>query len=387
MASMPHSLRNCTLLLIALLVAGSAGCRAADWPLWQSYRSHFLDQQGRIIDHQGNERTTSEGQSYAMFFALVANDRSTFDRLLSWTSSNMAQGDLTQHLPAWLWGRHPDGTWSILDPNPASDADAWIAYDLIEAGRLWNTPRYSKIGFAMLSQIARREVIYLPGFGPMLAPGVAGFQHPTGYTVNASYLPLFVFERLAAVDPSGPWQHIALGIPRLVRQTSVHGFVMDWSEFTPGQGFHPGVAHPENAAEKPLGSYDAIRVYLWAGMIDSHNPQRPAMLNALAGMSNYLADHDAPPEKVSDQGVPIAQDGPVGFSAAVLPLLRALPYMEKAAGRQTVRLHRLMDAGSGLYGPGQTYYDQNLSLFATGFIEGRFRFGPGGELKVEWTHG
>ena len=46
-------------------------------------------------------------------------------------------------------------------------------------------------------------------------------------------------------------------------------------------------------------------------------------------MSGYLADHDAPPEKVSDQGIPVAQDGPVGFSAAVLPYLSAFPRLSK----------------------------------------------------------
>jgi len=39
-----------------------------------------------------------------------------------------------------------------------------------------------------------------------------------------------------------------------------------------------------------------------------------------------------------------------------------------------------------LYGKDLAYYDQNLALFATGYLDSRFRFGPGGELKVEWTH-
>jgi endoglucanase len=43
------------------------------------------------------------------------------------------------------------------------------------------------------------------------------------------------------------------------------------------------------------------------------------------------------------------------------------------------------DAASGLYGKDLAYYDQNLALFATGFLDDRFRFGSGGELKVEWA--
>ena len=84
-----------------------------------------------------------------MFFALVANDRARFDKLLGWTQDNLAGGDLTQRLPAWSWGKSPDGSWKILDPNPASDADLWMAYALLEAGRLWHEPRYEKLGTAM----------------------------------------------------------------------------------------------------------------------------------------------------------------------------------------------------------------------------------------------
>ncbi len=94
----------------------------------------MIDSQGRVIDHSAQDRTTSEGQSYAMFFALVDNDRIRFDKLLNWTEVNLAGGDLTQRLPAWSWGKSPDGSWKILDQNPAADADLWIAYSLLEAG-------------------------------------------------------------------------------------------------------------------------------------------------------------------------------------------------------------------------------------------------------------
>lgn len=137
-------------------------------------------------------------------------------------------------------------------------------------------------------------------------------------------------------------------------------------------------------ASGPGGSYDAIRVYLWAGMIDFHDPSRDLILQAAPAMSGFLANHDAPPEMVSDQGIPGEQDGPIGFSAAVLPYLHAYPDSSRAAARQLIRLNAQRNAASGLYGKDIAYYDQNLALFATGFLDARFRFGPEGELKVEW---
>ena len=102
--------------------------------------ARFIDAQGRVFDPQGDQHTTSEGQAYAMFFALADNDRATFDRVLAWTQANLANNDLSTHLPAWLWGKDKDGQWKALDPNSASDADVWMAYTLIEAGRLVEQP-------------------------------------------------------------------------------------------------------------------------------------------------------------------------------------------------------------------------------------------------------
>jgi endoglucanase len=372
----------------SLLLCMGAGCKERTWTLWNSYSARFIDTQGRVFDARGDQHTTSEGQAYAMFFALVDNDRGCFDRVLNWTQANLAQGDLHTHLPAWQWGKDKDGQWKALDPNSASDADTWMAYTLVEAGRLWDEPSYADLGRSMMALIAQKEVADLPGFGPMLLPGATGFQHGKSTTLNPSYLPEFIFARLGVVDPAGEWAQIAKGIPTLILQSSRHGYAMDWVDYYPGDGFYP-VAKPSAANQAtaandgPGGSYDAIRVYLWAGMMDK-SPARAAILNAVPEMSVYLANHDAPPEMVSEDGVPLEHDGPIGFSAAVLPYLRAYRGLSREVGRQLVRMDAERNPSSGLYGKDPRYYDQNLALFATGFLDGRFRFGPEGKLKVEW---
>ncbi len=372
------------------MFSAAGGCKDRPWQLWHSYSARFIDPvSGRVFDPNGDQHTTSEGQAYALFFALAANDRATFDRVLGWTQCNLAQGDLGTHLPAWLWGKNKSGHWAILDANSASDADTWIAYTLLEAGRLWNSPSDAMLGRAMMALIAKSEVTDLPGFGPMLMPGPTGFQQANSWTLNPSYLPVFLFERFAAVDPDGPWRQIALGIPRLLQQGSRHGYAMDWVKYVPGDGFYPAINPAANAqagpaADTPCGGYDAIRVYLWAGMMDREDAARAAILNAVPAMSAYLADHDAPPEKVDEEGIPSGKDGPVGFSAALLPYLRAFPDLSRAAARQMIRLSVEKDAETGLYGKDKAYYDQSLTLFAMGFLDARFRFGSAGELKVEW---
>src|SRR5205809_4581004 len=109
----------------------SVACDAQDWQsLWKSYAASFMDNQVRIIDHDAGDRTTSEGQAYAMFFALVANDRSRFDGLLRWTEANLSSGDLATHLPSWLWGRRPDDRRDGVNGNSLADPDVWMPHTL-----------------------------------------------------------------------------------------------------------------------------------------------------------------------------------------------------------------------------------------------------------------
>jgi endoglucanase len=430
---MSRLMSRCALIGILLVAAACAGCRQGPWSLWHAYADGFMDVQGRVIDRSAGDRSTSEGQAYAMFFALADNDRSRFDRLLTWTQNNLADGDLGTRLPGWLWGRTPTGEWKVLDANPASDADCWMAYSLIEAGRLWKNEGYATLGRQMMGMIAKQEVAELPGFGPMLMPGTTAlFVHNQTWTVNPSYVPMFLFQRFNSTDPSGPWGEIAMNIPRLLRDSSRRGFAMDWVNFVAEDGFvpapgprpaqpvtpvqpaakadvaaagqstaakpvlaaaNPAAADPPPttgqtaapAAKPPMGSYDAIRVYLWAGMTDRANGAQADLMAAIPGMGKYVAQNGVPPEQVDADGIPMKHPGPVGFSAALLPYLWAAPDLARAAAQQRVRMAQQVNASTGLYGKDPVYYDQNLVLFATGYLDRRFRFGPHGELKVEWT--
>lgn len=150
-----------TMIVMLTAINAQAAC---SWPAWEQFKKDYISQQGRVID-PGDARkiTTSEGQSYAMFFALAANDRPAFAQLFNWTQNNLAQGSLREHLPAWLWGQKDPDTWSVLDSNSASDGDIWMAWSLLEAGRLWKETRYTEVGTALLKRIAREEVVNVPG--------------------------------------------------------------------------------------------------------------------------------------------------------------------------------------------------------------------------------
>jgi endoglucanase len=162
------------------------------WPHWEAFKKQFVRASGRVISNDADgPRTYSEGQSYALFYALVANDRAVFDAVLQWTEDNLCGGDMTARLPAWLWGQRANGDWGVIDSNPASDADLWIAYALGEAGRLWGERRYVALSALLAARVLREETANLPGLGWTLLPAPQGFEEGPGrWRLNPSYVPM-----------------------------------------------------------------------------------------------------------------------------------------------------------------------------------------------------
>ncbi|CEJ47399.1 cellulose synthase complex periplasmic endoglucanase BcsZ [Xanthomonas citri pv. bilvae] len=306
-------------LLPAAALAAPSQC--GPWPLWSAFVDKHIQPDGRVVDFLNpDQRSTSEGQSYALFFALVNNDQVLFDKVLSWTRHNLCGGRPDLNLPAWLWGRDGSGAWRVLDANTASDGELWIAYALLEAGRLWSRPGYLKAGQQMLQLIRTQEVATLPGLGPMLLPGRTGFVDNGRWTLNPSYLPIQVLRRCANADPKGPWAAIAANSARVLRDSAPVGFAPDWT--------------------------------VWDGKTFNADPKRG---NVGTGAL------------------------PVGFSAALLPYLSALgkPALLKAQAQR-------VPAATQPAAAALPYFERTLALFGQGWLENRYRFAADGRLLPAW---
>jgi endo-1,4-beta-D-glucanase Y len=371
------------LLMLSASLLGVAGCMpdaqqqaACDaHRLWTAYARQFIQADGRVIEHSAGGRSTSEGQAYSLFFSLVANDRERFDAILAWTGNNLAGGDLTARLPAWLWGRRDDGSWGVIDANSASDADTWLAYTLLQAGSLWGESRYTHLGALLLAQIRQHEVEDVPGVGPVLLPGPQGFRTAAGERrLNPSYLAIPLFRAFADFDPDGPWQRLADNSALLIQRAARGGFVPDWFMLRDGGAVLPDPVTGE------LGSYDAIRVYLWAGMLDRQDPLGTPLLAALGGMRDYLQTNTAPPLQVRVQSGTTSGAGPAGFSAALLPYLQRLGAQELVVAQQR---RVAAQTSQHLVGTPPRYYDQNLALFAQWWMAGRYAFATSGRLVLD----
>jgi endoglucanase len=340
---------------------------------WHGYRDGFIDGQGRVIDYSADRGfTTSEGQAYGLFLSLVADDRATFRKIFNWTNTNMASGRLGDVLPAWKWGLHA-GKWGVISTNSAADADAWMAYALLEAARIWQDHDYGTVGHKLAGRIANDESVTINGFGRVLIPSASDFPDTQPVIVDPSYTPLFLAWGIAQATGLAQWKSIASTVPRMITTTSRHGFAPDWA-WLPETPAIP----PEGLPKTEIGSFDAIRCYLWAGMTAPDTDGARLILDALSGMARFLEVHPTPPRNVDLANNTMHGRGGIGFSGALLPYLAIL-------GKDRLIRHQLdrvlgQRQASGLFGQSADYYTENLILFGLGSLSGVIRFGKEGKL-------
>lgn len=343
-----------------------------EWALWDSFKQNYI-QNGRVIDDSDPRNiTTSEGQSYGLFFALIANDKETFDQLLNWTEDNLAGGDLTARLPSWLWGTVENGEQKILDVNTASDSDLWIAYSLMEAGRIWNNYYYKTLGHLLSLRILKEETKKVDGVGTVLLPGRQGFVLNHDHVrFNPSYVPMQIIARMKAENPDYQWQEIEETSNRLILESMPKGFSPDWIEVTA-----KGVKSDE--AEGNIGNYDAIRTYLWAGMLSEDSPYKKALVDKMQPLVEVLKSTQRIPESFDAQTGQYFGYSNLGLNASVIPLL-------KAAGQQQLAqiFEQKVKQGMGEV-KAHNYYQNVLILFSQGWSDGRYTFDKTGKVMPNW---
>ncbi|WEK49628.1 MAG: glycosyl hydrolase family 8 [Candidatus Kaistia colombiensis] len=262
---------------VAALVAGgmaSAAIPAQAEPLtmrgtvsaadWRAYSDRFVAPTGRVIDDGNGGISHSEGQGYGLLLAFAADDRAGFERIWSFTRTELMLRD--DGLAVWSW--QPTAP-HVRDTNNASDGDLLIAYALAEAGWAWSEPAYLKAATAIATMLGKKTVVDDRNRVLML-PGVDGFSRavrPDGPVVNLSY---WIFEALpvmAQLAPATNWQGLAKSGLSLLRQAQfgAEHLPTDWISVE-GKQVEPA------AGFDPVFGYNAVRIPLYimrAGISDA----------------------------------------------------------------------------------------------------------------------
>lgn len=331
-----------------------------------NFIAEFVDQ-GRVIDASDPRAiSTSEGQAYGMWFALLADDPDTFSALLTWADDNLAQGRLGDQLPAWLWGRRGDGSWGVIDDNPAIDADIWMTYALYAAAERWQRPRYRALANRLSHLILSTSTKQL-GEYYVLLPAPYGFDHGDYLIVNPSYFSITLFEGLATYAGEPTWDALTTSSRRilLALANEGHGAIPDWLAIDGSLAIVGDTAllnrHRESVNQ---GSYDAIRTYLWLHW-DAQRGHSRDVRDRLAMLLEYLHSHGYPPEYVYRDGRAAEGTGSIGFSAVLLPYLYGLDSAGEALANH--QEDRILARDPQRYR--SRYYDTMLLMFGLSALQ------------------
>jgi len=277
---------------------------AAQQQDWIAFQRRFMAPEGRIVDSGNRNISHSEGQGYGLLAALRANDRVSFDMILTWTMANLRRG--TDALFAWRWD--PSSSPNVTDLNNASDGDIFIAWALLLAAEQWRDPNYRRQAQAIGRDLLRRCIVNV-GQRWVLLPGAYGFQSPQRVVINLSYYAFAALRMISLHVPDPAWARLETDGLALIRDSrfGMYQLPPDWLEL-PRDGGRPLMARGW-----PMRfSFDAVRIPLnlcWAGLAGEpavgsaiafwFSQNRRAMPAWIDLMNNATPDYPAPPGMVA----------------------------------------------------------------------------------------
>lgn len=338
---------------------------------WIAYRQRFIQGDGRVIDREANDRSTSEGQAYAMLRAVLINDPGSFARTLDWAENNLArkdgEGKRIDYLWAWKWGRSDRGQWGTIDSNFASDADIDAITALILAARRWNCPEYLEKARIKLNDLWNSSVATTPDGSRYLMPGPknAFWNQPDSLILNPSYFAPYAFRLFAQIDPEHNWTDLVNSSYRALQGSSSLSKVSlpsDWIVLNPMTGkFQP---LPDAHTLKSLYGFDAFRVW-WRVALDASWFQEPRAKQYLQQNMRHLQQlwrlQQKIPAQITLQGKPaVTYEATSQYSM----LYAALRLVDPELAAQLYRQKLSPQYRNGFWDNDSAYYTQNLAWFA-----------------------
>lgn len=327
---------------------------------WNTYKTYFIQEDGRVLDFYNNNISTSEGQSYALLRSVWMNDRKLFDKVLEWTDNNLkVRGD---NLCGWKWGENKDGKWQILDRHSATDAEQDFALALIMASKKWNDPKYLEKARGILKDMWKKEIIKIKNKNYVM-PGDWG-NKDKNIKINPSYLAPYAYKIFAEYDKENDWLSLVDTSYSLLKNTSnlsIFYLPPDWAYINTETGI---VSIDKDICSKESDfSYDAIRTF-WRVAMDYVLYEDKNALEYLKKSTKYLKRYwqlnESLPTTMTADGLIKKAEESYSIYGAVLP---AIAIIEPKVAQEIYHKKLAADYIKGFWGNPRDYYAQNLIWF------------------------
>ncbi len=224
---------------------------------WHRFRHRFVAGDGRVIDSGNGDISHSEGQGYAMLFAVAAGERDAFDELRGWTRRVLQRKDGLHY-----WRYDPRQHPAITDPNAAADGELLIAWALLRAADRWHDATYRAEAHQVIEAFEDRLVRRIGSRLVIIPWDFADLESPR--VINPSYFIFPAIQDIAVETQSNLWMELYKNCLDLVQSARFGPLDLppDWLAI--GDDNRLGIWQQRN----PYFGYDAIRIPLylvWAG--------------------------------------------------------------------------------------------------------------------------
>ena len=287
----------------------------------RAFLDTYVEADGRVVRRDQGGDTVSEGVSYALLLAQVADDEATERRVWRWAQEHLQRDDT---LLAFL----TDARGVVTDDQPATDADLVVAWALSRS----DDPDLRAQAPRIVDAVQQHTLITTSA-GPVLAAGPWATGDPA--TLNPSY---WVLPALRGLDLDDVADTVPAALDQITPGTAV--LPPDWARSDGGNlsatadpaGLRPDVRH----------GLDAQRLTVWLAV-------------DCAPGSRRLAASYAPLLRERPEAVSRGQDGAVREADAHPLGLVAAAASADAAGDPDAR-DELLDRAAALDRREPTYY-------------------------------
>ena len=342
--------------------------------LWDKYKLSTLEPgTNRTLNKQQGNITTSEGESYTMFRAVMMDDQGTFDASYKWTNDILKHQN--DHLFSWLFGERPDGTYGVLTAqgggNSASDADSDIALSLVFAYDRWHQDSYKDDALAIINDIWSKEVVTIKGVPYLTANNVEKITSQK-VIVDPSYFSPYAYRIFSKIDPAHPWMDLvdssydvlnATTISRLDKSSSAD-LPPDWIVIDKTTGV---ISAPTTENLTTNFGFDALRVP-WRIALDyewNKEPRAKAYLDQLSFLGKEWRKNKKIDTSYSHDGTVLdGMEAPAMYGGIIGYFMVSDP--KDAADVYATKLKALFNPDTNDWKKPLGYYDDNWAWLGIG---------------------